>query len=30
MKKYLILDPNAEDARIAQDKINEWKININN
>lgn len=30
LKKYLILDPNAEDARRAQDKIYEWEFKINN
>lgn len=28
MKKYLLLMPDAEDARKAQDKIYEWEINI--
>jgi hypothetical protein len=28
MKKYLILAPDAEDARQAQDKIYEWELNI--
>ena len=26
MKKYLILLPDAEDARAAQDKIYEWEL----
>jgi tetratricopeptide (TPR) repeat protein len=28
MKKYLILAPNADDARKAQDKIYEWEFKI--
>ena len=28
MKQYLILVPDAEDARKAQDKIYEWELNI--
>ena len=28
MKKYLLLRPNAEDARKARDKIYEWELNI--
>lgn len=28
MKQYLILSPEAEDARKAQDKIYEWELNI--
>lgn len=28
MKKYLILEPNANDARAAQDKIYEWEFTI--
>ncbi len=28
MKKYLILEPNAEDKKEATDKISEWKINL--
>jgi tetratricopeptide (TPR) repeat protein len=28
MKKYLIISPDAEDARKAQDKIYEWELNI--
>lgn len=28
MRKYLLLMPDAEDARKAQDKIYEWEINI--
>lgn len=28
MKKYLILDPNANDARAAQDKIYEWELKL--
>lgn len=28
MKAYLILSPNAEDARKAQDKIYEWELNL--
>jgi hypothetical protein len=30
MKEYLILAPESEDARKAQDKIYEWEINIKN
>jgi len=30
MKKYLMLVPEAEDARAAQDKIYEWEYNLNN
>jgi hypothetical protein len=30
MKEYLILAPEAEDARKAQDKIYEWELNIKN
>lgn len=30
MKKYLMMMPNAEDAREAQDKIYEWEAHINN
>lgn len=30
MKKYLLLKPDADDARKAQDKIYEWDVNINN
>lgn len=26
MKKYLILEPDAKDARSAQDKIYEWEL----
>ncbi len=29
MQKYLVLAPDAEDARKAQDKIYEWELNIN-
>lgn len=28
MKKYLLISPNAEDSRKAQDKIYEWELNI--
>jgi len=30
MKSYLILAPNADDSRKAQDKIYEWELNIKN
>lgn len=30
MKRYLILAPESEDARSAQDKIYEWELNIKN
>ena len=30
MKKYLMLEPEATDARSAQDKIYEWKALIAN
>jgi len=30
MKKYLMLMPDAEDARAAQDKIYEWELKMNN
>lgn len=29
MNRYLIVEPNAEDKKEAQDKISEWKINLN-
>lgn len=28
MRKYLLLMPDAEDARKAQDKIYEWELNM--
>ena len=28
MKKYLLLAPDAQDARTAQDKIYEWQLNF--
>jgi hypothetical protein len=28
MKKYMMLMPNAEDVRDAQDKIYEWEVHI--
>jgi tetratricopeptide (TPR) repeat protein len=30
MEKYLILSPNADDARKAQDKIYEWEFKLEN
>ena len=30
MKKYLLLEPDASDARSAQDKIYEWKAQLAN
>ncbi|MBL7888646.1 MAG: tetratricopeptide repeat protein [Bacteroidia bacterium] len=29
MKRYLMVEPNAEDKAESEDKINEWKINLN-
>lgn len=29
MNRYLIVEPNAEDKKEAQDKISEWEINLN-